>query len=232
MSAFATQYDIGGPRQIVAVVEETGNNYRMLIRFLPVGCFDRVTNEKINRLKSLHYAALSLSKYLKISEDRQLILSGLSPLSFVQERNECRTEIIQPKDGIKIEKIRSREIAQGVRKTDESILKTNEMTTLPGGESFLERKADYLDTIRFLYVFLLQDFPDKLEKDDDFYLKITSIEERSKDFSAGLLKNVTEDRLLLTLERKDIEGFLNRLQSDLLNRLRKHVEDFESTHRR
>ena len=72
---------------------------------------------------------------------------------------------------------------------------------------FLNRKADYLDTIARLQE-ALSDEGDSLErqslKPEDFYDSIGSVEERAEAAFKALAEQIDDDKLLVSVEQEDL----------------------------
>ena len=227
LSAFATQYNIGGVREVMAMVDEKDGSYVVSVRFLPVGCFDKATNLKINRSKASDYALLALSKHLKVMEDKRLSVSGMTTSSFTVDIMACVAELRLLKTGVRtIAQSSANKTASANEEIAHPSVSSHDATP-PTNDGFLGRRSDYIDTIKNLYSLIVQDIPDDSNQEDEFNLKVAAIEERSVEISSELKKELLNDRMLLSLEQKDIIGFLDRSQADLLDRLRRCVEGFD-----
>ena len=82
----ATEIEIGGPRHVRASIEKLSGGATCRIRFVPVSCFDQVTNNSINRAKSELYAYQALSKMVGVKPG-QAVEASCRPLAAQEVRN-------------------------------------------------------------------------------------------------------------------------------------------------
>lgn len=95
---------------------------------------------------------------------------------------------------------------------------------------FLNRKADYLDTIVRLKEAMSEE-GDSLEREslnrDDFYDSIGSVEDRAEAAFKALARQVDDDRLLLSVEQEEIRPALNESHAEVLESLKAAVARFD-----
>ena len=95
---------------------------------------------------------------------------------------------------------------------------------------FLNRKADYLDTIVRLQEALSEE-GDSLEgrslEPEDFYDSIGSIEERTEAAFKALARQIDEDKLLLSVEQEELRPALKKAHAEVLESLKAAVARFD-----
>ncbi len=101
------------------------------------------------------------------------------------------------------------------------------------GTDFFTRKQDYLDTVERMTRLLIEDLhaAEKAGKDrptnDVFSLAIADLEERGSKNFEGIGREVKADRLLLDVEKSEVNDFLSKQQQTFLEALKESVKTRE-----
>ena len=204
---------LGGLRNVTATVSEPDDTYRIAVEMLPVKAFDPATNKALNLSKGRMYAAQALGKHLKAETLRFGVWrSGRAAPS----GNTFRMVAVVPRDGVSVGAGTSdsrephktvgapaRPPAAASAPRQHEIRLAADATTA----DFLNRKADYLDTIVRLQEAMSEE-GESLErqslKPEDFYDSIGSIEERAEAAFKVIAGQIDDDNLLLSLEQEEL----------------------------
>ena len=237
---------LGGVRNVTATVSESDGAYRISVEMLPVRAFDPATNEALNLSKGQMYVAQSLGKYLKA---RNLTIRGLNVRESGTAGNAFRLIAVVPRDGVST--VRADTIASQGQKTADTASPPSppadptrpqtgttsrrheiRLTADATPADFLNRKADYLDTIVRLQEAISEE-GESLErqslKSEDFYNSIESVEERAEAAFKALARQIEEDKLLSELlEREELRPAVNKSHTKVIKSLKAVVARFDA----
>jgi hypothetical protein len=218
--------DLGGLRQVQAEIETRGGQYVVKTRMLPVTVFDKTTNARLNRQKAEQYALQALARYLSRARQSQLEVSGARVAATGQAGAFYTLTLTAPTRGVKVVQATTApgKIAPG------------KPVRVAFDEPFFTRKRDHLDTLDRLVAGLAADLvaaEEKVGKDgkgaDDFLVAVADLEERGDNCLKKLRKEVTGDRLLLTVERDEVLAALKRRaaawRKELTQAARRHEKE-------
>ena len=228
---------LGGVRNVTATVSESDDTYRIAVEMLPVRAFDAVTNKELNLSKGRMYAAQALGKRLKAGS---LAIRGLVIRESGTSGKFFRLVAVVPRDGVSVTAGASptayvrhkgadtpnRPAAIVSAPQQHEIRMTADATTA----DFLNRKADYLDTIVRLREAMSEE-GESLErqslKPEDFYDAIGSVEERAETAFKAIGGQIDEDKLLLSAEQEELRPLLKTGHADVLEPLKAAVARFD-----
>ena len=228
---------LGGVRNVTATVSEADGNYRIAIEMLPVKAFDPATNKALNLSKGRMYAAQALGKHLKAGN---LTIRGLEIRESGTNDGSFRLVAVVPRNGVAVT-VKGTPTAQVQHKgTDtpagpsvmDSTSRQHEIRLVADATTadFLNRKADYLDTIARLQEALSEDgdSPESQSlKPADFYDSIVSVEERAEAAVNAIAKQIDDDKLLVFLEQEELHQAMKKAHSEVLESLKAAVARFD-----
>jgi len=76
--AAPARIDLGGPREAVVTIDESGSDYRLEVDALAVQAFDGTTDRDANRALARSFAITALTRHLKLAPTQQLSLGGVT----------------------------------------------------------------------------------------------------------------------------------------------------------
>ena len=229
---------LGGVRNVTATLFKSDETYRITVEMLPVKAFDLATNKSLNLSKGRMYVAQALGKHLKASS---LTIRGLEIQESGTNGKFFRLVVMVPRDGIVVTAkgaitvevqhkgadTPSRPPVVASTSVRHEIRLTADATTA----DFLNRKADYLDTIMRLQEAMCEEgrsLEEQSLKPEDFYDSIGSVEERSEAAFKSLAKQIDDDNLLSELlEREELRPALKKARAEVLVSLKTAVERFD-----
>lgn len=215
-----TTINLGGLRQVKAVLTTTDGEYVIKVCMLPVDCFDSATNARLNREKAQELAFQALARHLTGKEPVEFAMSGAQVDQVGTEGKSYVLSLRVPRRGITV-----------VRQGDPRHEKPKpEEVRVAFSSDLLTRKRDYQHTLDKLAQGFRADLCATEEKakdrknDDDFFIAIAEIEERGVTDFGRLVEKVKEDMLLLTLEKEDLAGAIEARKAKLLEQLKDAVK--------
>jgi hypothetical protein len=231
-------FKLGGMRNVTATVSLSDETYRITVEMLAVMAFDPATNKALNLSKGRMYAAQALGKHLKAGD---LTIRGMNVRESDATDNMFRLVAIVPRDGVSTVKRDSTD-SQGHRTAGvpaltalpqpEKALRGREIRVTADATTadFLNRKADYLDTIaRLREVFRDEGIAlgNRSAGPEDFYDSVVGLEERAQAAFKALGKQIDGDKLLVTIEQEELRLALKTAHAVTLESLKAAVARFE-----
>jgi len=218
-----TRISIGGPRQVSADISRKDETLLVAVKMIPVRSFDVGKNRLINRAKAEAYAKLVLAKYLRGDDDAVVLsLSGKEVLEAREiDKKFCLTMRL-PLKGIKIDK-------STFEKVPPNFGVVVELVNDPRQLNVLTVKADYLATVEALGHALGQDIPPepiKSGNSDAFFEAIAQCEEEGTAAFAAIRSEMQADKLLLSVEKDEIDLRIDESEKTFLETLRKKVRQW------
>lgn len=214
---------IGGPRKATAIVTEKDGDLIVTVEMRPVRCFDKATNALINREKSEAYGEIALGRYLRHSahDDVRTELRGkaVDDAGLVGER--FRLTMRVPKNGVSFSAVSSA--------SDRNTISGDSASLLPG-RSILDAKEDYITTTESLARSLSQDIlaPPQERSDEQAFLgHIAEKEEAGSHSFDAIRAEVKKDKLLLSIERKELLSLIDGKEEAFLEQLRMLVKQWD-----
>jgi hypothetical protein len=232
----------GGVRNVTATVSESDEGYRIAVEMFPVRAFDPATNKALNLSKGRAYAAQALGKHLKTG---RLTIRGLEVRQIDTGGNTFRMVAVVPRDGVLAGTADSLVALQRHKTPDTTAHPPVQPETLPQTAprrheirltadattaDFLNRKADYLDTVMRIQEAISEEgcsLESGSPKPDDFYDAIGNVEERAEAAFKALGGQVEEDKLLLSLEQEELRPALRKARAETLDSLKSAVARFD-----
>lgn len=209
--------EFGGGRKAKAVVQKLDDGYRCSVSFVPVGCFDAVTNKKINCRKGRAYAMKAFAMFIGV-KDGVIIVEEMVATQGLRLQNRRVTIDFA---------------AANVRNAPESVIKQQSKgRTLPVDDkgagqnltvekfvgSLLECKDDYLATLKglddILAALVSSLTPDDL---DD---KVAGIEGQGLDTLDIFSSKVSAEILLLDYEKEQVLQSINKSRKEFIRSLK------------
>ena len=195
----AVTYKLGGPRQVVAVVRDVGDDYEVRVRMSPVTAFDDATNERLNRLKAEHYAMQGLAKHLTREKNVHFEITGGRVLASAKDGKAYALTFRVPRKNVVL-----------VRPDAEAPATKSGGVRFAFDTPFFTRKRDLIETGKQLGESLQADLstaetkvtktPESVEA---FLLRVAELEETGEKHFGKLREQVKVDRFLLSNEREE-----------------------------
>lgn len=237
---------LGGLRNVTASVTESDDVYRIAVEMLPVKAFDPATNKALNASKAGGYAVRALAKHLKMDA---LIVRGLEVKEAAANGKTFRLVAVVPRSGVSAprgtsasaERRKPAETENTARRGAAAASKPDAQASGRQPEirlaadattaDFLNRKADYMDTIARLREALTEEgdaLARRSLKPDDFYDSIGGIEDRAEAACKTLARQIEDDNLLSELgEREELRPALKQARAEVLMSLKEAVARFD-----
>jgi hypothetical protein len=219
--ATTTPINLGGPRRIKALLTTSKLEFVIKVLFLPVDCFDRATNEGLNREKGRDLALWVLARHMAGKESVEFIITCAQVEKTGLEGNFFFLSLRVPREGVRV---------LGKGKVLPEKLSPGE-TGVGFGLNFFTRKGDYQHTLDQLFKALVSDLrsreigsKNQKEGEESFFLAIAEVEERGLTALDRLVGKVKEDILLLTVEKEELVGAIDARKAKLLEQLREAVK--------
>jgi hypothetical protein len=219
----AVTIDLGGLRQGRAVVAVVDSDYVIRVRMLPVRCFDDALNIELNRDKARALALQALARRLSGKPFVELAVSGARAEMAGPDGKFYALTLRVPSDGVVLVRAGDKPptVEKPARKTgvDQVVFQSD----------FFTRKQDYLNTVDKMAAVLAADLRADEEADkkeptrDAFYVKVADLEERCERNFDGISREIKADRLLLDVEKEEVEKALSQQKQQLIDRLKKAV---------
>ncbi len=190
--------DLGGPRNVRAVVALDEGTYVVKVRMLPVRAFDATTNARLNEEKAREFALQALARHLSEKRSVSYTISGARIEQAGPDGKDYALTLRVPREGV--------------------VLAKADDTTAPGGKERRERvtfssalfraRADYENTSAQLAAGLAADLRKAEEKDETtpeaedpaFVPAVRGIEERGLHNFDTLTDEAKGDLLLSAVE--------------------------------
>jgi hypothetical protein len=208
--------EIGGLRQVQAVVTTIAKDYLVEVRLLPVRSFDEGTNMRLNRDKARESALLALAKHLSDKPAVEFTVSGATVEKTGMDGQFYTLSLRVPRTGVSVARSDPEPKAQG--KPDGQKNQTRVAFTSP----LFTRKLDYLKTAAQLEDAAIADleglvakYPDENEG-KELLLRVAEIKKAALANFAQLVKEISGDLLLLTVEQEELGEALDRHRTKVL----------------
>jgi hypothetical protein len=235
---------IGGVRDVTATVSSSDGVYHIAVQMLPVEAFDPATNKRLNLSKARMYAMQALANYLRTEN---LTIRGLEIQESGTKGDRFWLVVRIARKGVSVGTAAKSPPPKHPRTADaasrssppassperpQSVPQRHEIGSLADATvaDFLNRKADYLDTIVRLRESLSEE-GGSLErqslKPEDFYDSIGSVEERAEAAFKAIGGQIDEDKLLLRQERDELRPALKTAHAEVLRSLKAAVARFD-----
>lgn len=234
-----TSVKIKSVRKCEATVEQADGAYIVVVKMVPIRCFDPATNKSLSVRKANNMALVALLKYLYPDQKNVSIsCSGVQTIKTDFSEKVCSVECRIPQKGIKI--IDSSAIAKENSKKSDKSRQTSGAKIVTSKSSLLNRQADYQETIDELADVQLRSAPQcacSSKESDAFSEKIADYEEQIDNQFSALKKAIEQERELLRLEKSELIANLEQAQQKPLQRLKalsycaeqlETLKDFES----
>jgi hypothetical protein len=227
---------LGGIRNVTATILKSDESYRITVEMLPVKAFDPATNKRLNLTKAQVYAARALAKQLGTGESTDLIIHGFEVRESGITGNLFRLVAEIPRNGVTVAAESAHQPSPTTEPTQQPpqaashqhVIRVSADATTA---DFLNRKADYLETIAELREALTDDAK-AMERSplspDDFYEAVSNLEERSNGDFRSLGNQIEKDNLLSELlEREELRPALKKAHAEVLDSLKVAVTRFD-----
>ena len=227
----SSSIELGGPRQVSAVIATTDDSYEISVRMLPVKTFDPTTNSLLNRDKSRAYALQALARHLggRKTGEMRLSISGATTVKAEADGPKFLLVLRVPRSRVVVEGIDELK-ADGKRSatTPTTIKTANSFVTSRDASTLLTCKRDYQTTVESLSSNLREELKSVVEKHSDdesaFDEAIASLEEALDVRWEKLLLEIEKDKLLLSHERKELMMEVQNNHEQFLGSLRQAVD--------
>lgn len=213
---------LGGPRKVEATIDERGQAFDVAIRMIGVTCFDTATNNRLSREKARAYALDALARHLGVTQS--MTVKGVT---VTEARTEGKVHFLKvniPRDGITKAVTAQHEDTPRKRKSATPDVSTR--------HDLFTAKEDYIDTVKGLTCLLLADLP-PLPTDavhaEAFFTLAADLEESGLKSLSSLRQAIRSDKLLLTIEMKEVMAVIDEEEAAFIERLKQHVSDFQAT---
>jgi hypothetical protein len=237
---------LGGIRNVTATILKSDETYRITVEMLPVKAFDPATNERLNLAKAQAYAARALAKQLGAGRSIGLIIHGLEIRENGNSGERFRMVAVIPRKGVTVAEAQTSpakdDTAEPARQPSPSSEPTKQplqtassqhVIRVPADattDDFLNRKAEYLETIAQLRETLTDDgkaMETSPLSPDDFYDAVGNLEERSNADFRSLGKLIDGDKLLVSIEQDELHLALKTAHAATLESLKAAVARFD-----
>jgi hypothetical protein len=227
---------LGGIRNVTATIFKSDKTYRISVEMRPVKAFDTATNKQMNLIKAQTYAARALAKHLGNDKSTGLIIHGLEvrESGISGERFRMVAEI--PHSGVTVAAAQlpsTKDVATVSAHQPPQAASSQRVIRVAADATttdFLNRKADYLNTIAELREALTDDGK-AMERSpltpDDFYEAVGNLEERSNVAFRSLGALIDGDELLVSIEQDELRLALRTANAATLESLKATVTRFE-----
>ena len=233
---------LGGVRNVTATVSEPDDTYRIAVEMLPVRAFDPATNKALNLSKGRMYAAQALAKHLKADS---LTIRGLEVRESGTSGGSFRLVAVVPRDGVSAGAASTRmprtaQEGRGIkpsasRGTRSPAARDPVWLPMPRPPTSSTGRSDYLDTIVAAAggdVRGRGSLEGRSLKPDDFYDSIGRSRNGRKPRSRRSIRQVDDDKLLLSSEKKELRLALEGARAKVLEWLKAAVARFDNRQER
>ena len=227
----SSNIELGGPRQVTAVIATTDENYEVSVRMLPVKTFDPTTNSLLNRDKSRAYALQALARHLsgRKTGEMRMSISGATTVKAEADGRKFLLVLRVPQNRVVLEGIDELKTDGQRSATTSPMPKTaNSIETSRDVSTLLTCKRDYQTTVELLSSNLREELKSVVEKlsDDEsaFDEAIASLEETLEVRWEKLRLEIEKDKLLLNHERKELLTEVQSHHEQFLGSLRQAVD--------
>ena len=222
------EIEIGGMRQVKAVVEKNEEGYRCSLSFIPVSCFDDGTNDKVNQRKSRQYVARALAlsagikdqgklaikhlvlvENLPVKEGRASYVYSASAVSVISASSPAHEDVPEAA------RTRASETDQAAEDNIDQVI--DQVIEIHGGETLLGRLGDYRETL----LALEKEFFSSIEGLDSERLDdaVADLEDRVITAYEKFSTKVRSEDLLLSLEKEQMINTVKHSQGMLIKRM-------------
>ena len=221
--------DLGGLREVKAVLSVSDGDYLINVRMRRVRCFDDATNARLNREKVRESALQALARRLSPKPYVELSVSGAKVENSGPDGKFYALTLRVPREGVAL--VRAENEPTAVAKP---AAKAGVDRVLFASD-FFTRKRDYIVTVERMTRLLIADLhaAEKAGKglptNDAFFLAIADLEERGSKNFEGIGREVKSDRLLLDIEKSEVNDALSKQQQTLLEALKEAVKRREAS---
>lgn len=223
-----TTIDLGGPRQVKAVLTASDREYVILLSMLPVHTFDEVTNTRLNREKGRSLALQALAKHLSGTKDVELSVSRVTIEKQEMNGKNYTITLRVPRDSVVLLDEKSKPAG---RKTVE---KGDESEHVAYTSALFTRKLDIVDTLEKLSCNLASELEEATSNVKNrkvnasaFYSEIADLEERWLIRLERIFAEVDSESLLLTVEKVELKLLVEKQKGQVLQLLKARLEKFE-----
>jgi hypothetical protein len=237
---------LGGVRNVTATIIEAGEIYRIAVEMLPVKAFDPATNKRVNLTKAQAYAVRALAKYLGAGKSSELVIHGFGVRESSASGEYFRMVAEITRKGVTVAAARTSpaqdSAVEPARQQSPSVQPTKQPPQSASSQpvirmaadattvDFLNRKADYLETIAQLREALADD-EKTMDRSplspDEFYEAIATLEERSNAAFKSLGASIDGDKLLLSIETDELHLALTMAHAVTLESLKSAIAQFD-----
>jgi hypothetical protein len=208
--------DLGGLRQVRATITLAEEEYVVRVRFLPIRCFDKVTNTTLNQENGRFYALQSLAKHLSDKDNVELTVSG-ARVEATAIDGKFQTLVLRvPRLGL--------EVAQVGGKGNTTLTKPERVVF---SSTFFTRKRDYLHTLDDLAKQIEIDLDALPKEGGSFELAVAKVEDKALSNLDALEDEISRDKLLLTIEKDELLDAIRQREHTAVNRLKEIVKRHE-----
>lgn len=209
------KFNLGGPRKISGTINKNQGFYLVDIKFLPVNCFDPTTNKLITINKGRLYCYQALTNYLGIKGDFSGTFKNveIKETGFIDNYFQLKLQI--PIDGIQLVKTDSKNLPADSKNKNNDVLKLSYTS-----------KDDYVDTLNKL-VAIFEKKPVLKDDIEEFYLEISSAEDKVNKLFICLKKEVSNERFWLTSDKDEFQKQIVFEENKIINCLAKMVKEAE-----
>lgn len=194
---------LNGPRQPEINVTKNEKFYHIIVVMKPVACFDAQTNEKLNIRKAKAYGTIGLHRFLGLNPKQFLKIKSRDVQGINTNNNRTVITMSIPVDSVDVIPVPNS--LKTILKSDDnelSLLETN----------FFTVKSDYLDTISFISIKLVNEFPIFTEI-DNFEFEIAEYEEKIHNYFSAIQKEISKDILLFSVDKTELSSQIDRSES-------------------
>lgn len=216
----AVTVPLGGLRQASATIRGNTDDYMIQVRFLPVRCFDALTNAALNREKGRLYALQALAKHLSGKDSATLTVSGVQVESTALDGKFQTLTLRVPRKAVAL-------VPEEKNPPKEPVGKAKKERVAFSSDLFT-RKREYHQTLDQL-TRQFEAGVRALPKDEQaFNLAVAELEEKTVNNLVTLATEIGQDKLLLTVEKDELLEAVQQTKKTALDRLIKTVKRFET----
>ncbi len=241
----------GGVRNVVVIISDSADRYRIVVNMLAVKAFDPATNKRLNLQKARAIAIKALAKHAAMKNGAPFTVRGMEVQDMTTANGSYRLVLLLPKENIAAIAVERPKppspekggfnenqappaAAQRAGKTERPSGQKKERLYVDEDSSaaaLLTRAADYLDTLAQLKEGVLEDLnavQKKVLHQDDFYLAISELEERLDRLCRSMEAEINADNLLLSTEQRELRQVMKKQRSEVMKALKAAVEQFDA----
>lgn len=200
----AIEIDLGGPRNAKVAITKSGDSYDLVVRFIPVNCYDKAVNHRLTTEKSKYYAMLALVRHLQVPPNKTLSLG--------------RAKIVGESSQGNLRRIHW-EVAD-VQVTAANNSSSHNLQRIdPHPNSLLDAKSEFHLTINQLAKYIANEIPTYKGNLLDYYREMGNFEEESMLHFETLRHEIEADKLLLRIEKEELLQSIQRHETEIQEQL-------------